>query len=279
MKSMSNLYALGAVILWASLALSSARLAHLPPFLVLGVAFLIGALPALVSLRRAFVSWRVLLIGVAGYYGYHFFLFSALRLAPPVEANLINYLWPMLLVLLTPLFFKEARLRATHWFGAFVAFMGCVLLLGGQSTTMSETALWGYLCALGAAFTWPLYSLIMKRQGETSTLSIAGICLVSGLLCWPTHFIFEARVVPVSSDWPLLIWLGVGPFGVAFYLWDLALKKGDPRVVGALSYLTPVLSTLGLVLFTGARPGAPTWGALLLISLGAILGSLKSRGV
>ena len=273
------MYALGAILLWASLALSSSKLAHLPPFFVLGIAFLIGALPVLVYWQRAFPPLNVLCVSVAGYYGYHFFLFTALRLAPPVEANLINYLWPMLLVLMTPIFFKEIKLTLFHWLGACVAFGGCILLMQGNETVQSPHALWGYLCAVGAALSWPFYSLIKKKLPATPTITIAGVCLVTALLCWPTHFLFEPTAHANAEDWYLLIWLGIGPFGMAFYLWDMALRNGDPRIVGALSYLTPVLSTLGLVFFTGIKPPWTTWMALVLITLGAVVGAWRSKRV
>lgn len=276
---MSTLFAIGAILLWASLALSSAKLSHLPPFFVLGVAFLIGALPVLLNPRKAFPPRTVLLVGVAGYYGYHFFLFTALRLAPPVEANLINYLWPMLLVLMTPLFFKESKLTIFHLLGAGLALVGCVLLMQGKESGEGQSATLGYVCAVAAAFAWPLFSLTKKKLPSTPTITIAGVCLVAALLCWPTHYLFEDPVSLRTGDWYLLVWLGLGPFGLAFYLWDMALREGDPRIVGALSYLTPVLSTVGLVFFTAVHPPWTTWTALGLITLGAAVGAWRSRPV
>lgn len=277
--NLSYLYATAAIVLWASLALTSARLAHLPPFFVLAIAFIVGGLPALWWPRRAFPPLRGLALGVAGYYGYHFFLFTALKLAPPVEANLINYLWPMLLVLMTPLFFRDFQLTRFHLLGAVIAFAGCVLLLQRENTAQGGEVWWGYTCAVGAALTWPTYSLAKKLLPPTPTLTIAGTCLVTGVLCGLTHWVGEAAATPVGVDWYWLIWLGVGPFGLAFYLWDLAIAGGDPRVVGAISYLTPVLSTVGLVSVAGLAPPWTTWVALVLISLGAAVGAWRSRSV
>lgn len=272
-SSLPILAGLGAIVLWASLALSSAKLAHLPSFLILSVAFLLGGLPVLFYGKKAFPSRWALAVGVAGYYGYHFLLFTALRLAPPVEANLINYLWPMLMVLLTPLFFRSAKLTVYHFAGAGLALAGCLLLLQGSTEGNYPSATWGYVCAVLAAFAWPIYSLTKKKIGDSSLPSIAGVCLTTGLLCLPTHWLTEPATSIALNDWPLLLWLGVGPFGLAFFLWDWSVHHGDPRVIGALSYLTPVLSTLAMVVFLGIHPPLSTWCALGLILGGAILGS------
>jgi drug/metabolite transporter (DMT)-like permease len=274
---MQSLLALFAIILWASLAMTSSLLAGIPPFLQLAVAFGIGGLPTLFYGRRAFPPLGVLVLGVAGFYGYHFFLFSAFKLAPPVEANLINYLWPMLMVLLAPLFFREAQLKLAHIVGAALAFMGVVLLIVGRDLEFSAKNWWGFALALLAAFTWPLYSLLKKKAPSVDAITTAGVCVVAAALSAVTHLVVEPRVIPNAQEWWLLLWLGVGPFGAAFFLWDVAVKRGDPRVIGALSYLTPVLSTLLLVFVAGVAAGPLTWTAMLLMSVGSLVGAWASR--
>src|SRR4029450_3374120 len=94
--------ALGAILLWGTLATFGVALAHLPPLFLTGCALTIGALPGVARLRQWRVRATTLLLGSGGLFGFHFLLFLALRNAPPVEANLVNYLWPLLIVLLTP---------------------------------------------------------------------------------------------------------------------------------------------------------------------------------
>jgi drug/metabolite transporter (DMT)-like permease len=74
-----------------------------------------------------------------------------------------------------------------------------------------------------------------------------------------------------------LLFLGLGPFGLAFYFWDSATRSGDSRVLGALAYLTPVLSTLGLVFFAGKDFTWMSFLAMFLITGGASLGLLDFR--
>ena len=61
------------------------------------------------------VSWPLLALGVYGLFGFHFLLFISLRLAPPVEANLVNYLWPLGIVVMAPLFLNEGTLAMALW--------------------------------------------------------------------------------------------------------------------------------------------------------------------
>lgn len=272
----SILAALGAILLWASLAMTSKLLAGIPPFYQLTIGFLVGALPVVTG-ARAFPPLKVLGLGVAGLFGYHLFLFTAFRLAPPVEANLINYLWPMVMVLMAPLFYVHAHLSRWHFVGAGLALLGVVLLMSFQRVSFTPATVAGYLSAAAAALTWPVYSLLKGRTPQVELRTTGGICLVAALLSLATHLTLEVTPTPTEREWWLLLWMGVGPFGAAFYLWDFAIKKGDPRVIGALSYLTPVLSTVLLVFVAKQSASPATWVAMFLMTLGSLVGGRVSR--
>lgn len=262
------------IVCWGSLATFGNLLLHLPPFYVLGVTFLIGSIPGFFRFKEMFPPFKILLLGVAGYFGYHFFLFYAFRFAPAIEANLINYLWPVIMVLLTPLFFREAKLKSYHYVGAILSVIGCIVLVSGQLEVIRAENIKGYLLAFGAAVTWPLYSIGKKKLPATKVWVIASFCLISGILSFITHLLIEPRVVLQLNDALLLLIMGLGPFGIAFYCWDIALREGDSRVMGALAYLTPVLSTLGLILFAGQTMSSSTFIAMILIISGASAGLL-----
>jgi len=270
------LFALGAIALWSTLALLGLKLARVPPFLLVGIALVLGALCGArgISLR---VRPSILILGVYGLFAYHFCLFLALRLAPPVEANLVNYLWPLLIVVLSPLLVPGTRLRPRHVAGALLGFGGAALLVSGGRLGFSGEGLAGYLLALAAAVIWSTYSLLTKRMGEFPTSTIATFCLVSGALALACHAALEPAYVPSGRELPYLALMGVGPMGAAFYLWDRALKAGDPRVVGTLAYLTPLLSTLMVATFGGGRLGPASAVAMALIVGGAALGTWPRR--
>jgi drug/metabolite transporter (DMT)-like permease len=264
--------ALGAIGLWSTLAALGIKLKHVPPFLLVGVALLIGALAGVRGLRLRGTRPLVLLLGVYGLFAYHFCLFLGLRLAPPIEANLINYLWPLLIVLLSPLF-AGARPEARHIGGALLGFGGAALLVTGGRFGFQRDAAAGYALAFAAAVIWSTYSLLTKAIGHFPTSTVATFCLVSGVLSLVCHAIFEPWYVPEARDLPYLLWIGLGPMGAAFYLWDRALKRGDPRLLGTLAYLTPLLSTLLIACLGEGRLTVESFAAMALIVGGAAIGT------
>lgn len=277
-----------AILIWASLALLTVLSGRLPPFLPLSVALLTaGALgllwsvrrcggwrPALDRLRQPWLAWA---LGVGGLFGYHLCYFVALRLAPPVEANLLNYLWPLLIVLFSGLLPGE-RLRWFHLAGAALGLVGTALIVlgvadGSENGAATGRAYGGLAMALLAALTWSGYSVLNRRFAGVPTEAVAGFCLAGGLLALPCHLLFESPVTPTPGDWLVMIAMGLGPVGGAFFVWDHGTKHGDIRVLGALAYLAPLLSTLSLVLI-GVRQ--PDW--LLLLSCLLIVGGAALAG-
>jgi len=270
-----TLCALAAIALWATLASLGVALAHVPPFLLTGLALLIGSVPSWPLAR----SWRIpastLLLGVYGLFGFHFLLFVALRSAPPLEANLVNYLWPLLIVVLAPLLLPGMRLRPVHVAAAIAGFAGAALaIVGGQRIAGGLS--WGYLAAAASAFVWATYSLLTQRVAHFPTAAIGLFGLVSGLLALACHALLEPSVALTTRDWLMIVLVGLGPLGAAFFFWDAALKRSDPRRIGLLSYLTPLASTLLLAATTG-RP-LTLWLALAaLLIVGAAGVGMRTR--
>ena len=276
----SGLSALAAVVLWASLAALATLLPNIPPFLKTGIGLLVGSLMALplakFDLKKLRVSWRTLALGVYGLFGYHAALFIALQTAPSVQANLVNYLWPLLIVVLAPLFIRSSRLSLRIILAAIVGFTGAAVavLSGGAGTGGFEI---GYLFALIAAIVWATYSLGTKVTAPFPTAAVGVFAFVAGALAICAHFLFEPAIAIEMSDWSLLVLLGIGPLGAAFYFWDFAIKHGNPQQLGLLSFLTPLLSTALLVAVTGEE-----FSPLLILSAalniaGALLGREKTK--
>ncbi len=275
--SRAHLSALAALALWGSLAAMVLRLRSVPPFFLLGTSLIIGGL---VGLRRhsfRALTPRLVLLGLWGLFAYHLCLFLGLRWAPPVEANLLNYLWPLLIVVLSPVFLTGVRLAARHLAGVVLGFAGAAWLVAGGLANFSLDGFGGYLLAVAAAVIWATYSLLTRRCGGFPTASVAVFCLLSGALALAGHVMLEPRYLPGWDEVPFLLVIGLGPLGASFYLWDYALKRGDPRTIGTLSYLTPLLSTL-LIWLTGQGPltGRTALAGVLIVS-GALLGSWRSN--
>ncbi|MBI5595524.1 MAG: EamA family transporter [Elusimicrobia bacterium] len=262
-----------AIALWSTLATLTVRLAGVPPLLLAGCALTIGGLVGLPRRRDWRVAPRVLALGVYGLFAYHFVFFKALRLAPPVEANLVNDLWPLLIVLLSPLFDPARRLTGRHAAAGLMGFTGAALLVGGAQASFAPEHAAGYAFALAAALIWSTYSLASSRLTAVPTGAVGLYSLVSGLLALLCHALLEPRHAWSLGEVPLVLAMGVGPMGFAFYAWDDAMKRGDPRVVGVLSYFIPLASTLLLAAFAGGRLGPGVWGAMALIVGGGLLGA------
>src|SRR6478752_5818028 len=252
---------LGAIGLWGALATLSVLAGPIPPFQMVAMTFAIGAAIGIVRARARGFAWvelvrwpgKVWLLGVGGLFGYHALYFAALQLAPPAEANLVNYLWPLL------------------------GFAGVALLAAGRGVSFAGTYALGYALALGCAFAWSLYSVLSRRFGETPTDAIASFCAAAAVLSLACHLLFEPTVWPATPvAWLAVLALGIGPTGGAFYLWDHAVKRGDIRALGALSYAAPILSTALPVLCGLAPATLSLLLAALLVTAGAALASLSS---
>lgn len=276
--SVSFFYALTAIALWSGFAILAVRLGGVPPFLLVGLALCIGGLCGVPRWREWRVSGTALLLGCYGLFGYHFCLFLALRYAPTLEANLINYLWPLLIVLLSPVLLPPVRLETRHWVGGLLGLAGCLLIvLGKGSLSVSGRYAGGYALAALAAVMWASYSLLSRRIVPPSPTGAIGVfCLVSGGLSLLVHALLEPAYRLSGPEWGWLVLLGLGPMGAAFFFWDAALKRGDARAIGTLAYLTPLLSTAWLALFGAGRLGWQAALALVLILGGAWLG--RGRG-
>ncbi len=273
-----------AVLLWSLLALFTVATDPVPPFQLNAICFAIGGVAGLIwvansgnldQLRR--VSWRVYAFGTLGLFGYHAFYFSALRLAPPAEAGLIAYLWPLLIVLFSGLLPGE-RLRAGHVAGALAGFAGAALIVAAGLTGVSAGALPGYGLALLCALTWSGYSVLSRRLGATPTAAVAVFCLATSALSLAAHLAFETTAWPQGlQGWAALIGLGLGPVGLAFYAWDVGVKRGDIQLLGTASYAAPLLSTLLLILAGMAEPRREILVAAVLITAGAVLAARSGR--
>ncbi|WP_373050115.1 aromatic amino acid exporter YddG, partial [Thalassovita aquimarina] len=265
-----------AVLLWALLALFTVGTAPTPPLLLNAICFGIGGALGLVWTiasggvpRLRSVPLRVYAFGTLGLFGYHALYFSALRLAPPAQAGLIAYLWPLLIVLFSGLLPGE-RLKPGHFLGGIIGFLGAALIIQGGGSGFDAAALPGYLLALGCALTWSGYSVLSRRVGTAPTESVAVFCIATAILSVLLHLAIEDTVWPQGAiGWGSALALGLGPVGLAFYVWDIGVKRGDIQLLGVSSYAAPLLSTLALVGFGIAAPSWTLGLAAVLITGGA----------
>jgi drug/metabolite transporter (DMT)-like permease len=279
-RRLATLVGFTAVLMWSLLAFLTAATGRVPPFQLTAIAFAIGGaigfawLGARGRWSDLWQPWQAWLLGVGGLFGYHFFYFTALRSAPPVEASLIAFLWPLLMVVLSA-FLPGERVRWFHVAGAALGLAGTVLVVTrGEGFTLDAQFLPGYAAAFVCAVVWSTYSVMSRSLAEVPTGAVAGFCLATALLSALAHILLEETVWPASgSEWLAVVALGLMPVGAAFYVWDYGVKHGDIQVIGASAYAAPVLSTGVLIAAGFAEPTLAIAGAAVLIAGGAALAS------
>lgn len=278
MKLRATLTGFAAILIWSFLALLTAASGKMPPFQLSAICFAIGSVPGIVVLilkpeRLTLLRQpaKVWIVGIAGLFGYHFLYFTALRNAPAVEAGLIAYLWPLLIVVGSALLPGE-RLRWYHVTGAIAGLAGTILIVGRNGFHFEGAYAIGYCAAFLCAFTWSGYSLLTRRFDAVSTDVVTGFCLATSVLSLACHIGLETTIWPETIlQWIAVVGLGLFPVGAAFYAWDYGVKNGDIQILGAASYAAPLLSTLILTLFGFAEPSWGIAGACLLVTGGAVL--------
>ena len=274
----ATLIGLSAILMWSLLAALTVATGRIPAFQLAAMTFAIGALVgflswigrpgALGALRQPPLAW---IVGVGGLFGYHALYFLALRFAPPAEAGLLNYLWPLLIVVFSSLLPGE-RLAPHHVIGALLGLAGTVLLFAGNgASAFAPGQVPGLAAAFVAAFVWAAYSVMSRKLKAVPTDAVAGFCLATALLAALVHGLVEVTVWPDTMAWLAITALGVGPVGAAFYAWDLGMKRGDIRVLGAASYATPLLSTSFLILAGFAKASTNIAIAAVLIAGGGLI--------
>ena len=274
--SRPTLIGLGAVGIWSTLAVLTAMTGAVPPFLTTALTFAIGGATLLgVALLRG--TWRramptpiSLALGVFGLFGDSALYFAALKHAPPADANLIHYLWPLLIVLFAALL-PGGRLRLRHVLGALLGLCALLLLVGGKIGAGTTSGAWlGYGFAFLGALVWASYSVISRLVAEVPAESIGVTLLICTGLATGCHLAFEPAIWPAGLwEWAGIVGLGVGAMGLAFFFWDIGMKQGDVSFLGVASYAAPVLSTLAMIVVGRAEASPALLGACLLIVLGA----------
>lgn len=227
--------------MWSALALFTAASGAVPPFQLSAICFLIASLIGLSVMLRQPSRFRVLrqpikvwALGLFGLFGYHFLYFTALRNAPAVEAGLIAYLWPLLIVVGSALLPGE-RLTWKHIVGALMGLAGTALiLLRGAEGGLGGGSFIGYGAAILCALTWSGYSLLSRQFGETPTDVITGFCLLSAVLSLLCHLALETTVWPGSANqWLAILGLGLGPGACWAGFLCLGLWRQERRYPGS----------------------------------------------
>lgn len=274
-----------AILLWSSLALFTTQASGVPPLLLLTLTFAVASLLFFIvyMIKGQLVSsWQrtpILAKAMGGlcFFFYHFCYFYAFQHAPPVEAGLIAYLWPLLIVLLAGITGGN-KLLWTHLIGAIVAFIATGIMLqsrrhGLNDSDIQATPL-GYAAAFACAFIWSGYSVANRRFSTVPSSAVLWYCLITTILAGTAHLLLETSDWQFSAGtWIAVVGLGFGPVGIAFFCWDVGVKHGNLSLLGVLSYTAPALSTAWLGLFGNQTLTHAQIIACLMITASALFAS------
>ena len=189
---------------------------------------------------------------------------AALQQAPPLEATLLIYTWPLLVIIFTTIALRQ-RFHLYHLLAGVIGLTGVAVLLLGRGLALPGLQLLpGHAWALASALSWSVFSAVSARFPARSNSFLGIVFLLSALINGAIWFLYRgAPAAPMHSLWI------AGPaalfFALAYGMWDFGMKHGNAQLVGVISFLTPVLSASYLVLLGRAAPTPHLALSLLLI--------------
>jgi drug/metabolite transporter (DMT)-like permease len=196
----------------------------------------------------------------------------AVKLIPPEQVEIIYYLWPIMTIVVSALFF-ETKKPIAPILSAFLGLAGVYILLfddGGLYMTGLEFSD-GYLFAFAAALAWVCYSLF-ARYNPRIPMEMNGMwCGLSALACIGIHLYFEHTVMPTLYEWALMAFIGVFILVFSLKMWAMGMRHGHFNILTVFSYMTPLISVLLLMLFEKTPFRSTILLACQLIILGGLL--------
>lgn len=282
---MAYLYLAVPILLWAATPLLVTELSLAMPVFEINFLATAFSVLTLAVTCTAFGKWRhlrkhslkdyrtMILMGVTGIFPYTTLYYLAFSLAPASAGNIniINYLWPIWILILSIFLLKEPlTLRKTA--GVLLSFVGVFLIVsGGTLVSFQVDNIPAYLSAGCGAFFWALFSVMSKRR-DFDALSSMLIYSVSALVCFfLVAVFFSSMVVPSAKSWILLFLLGGCVNGFGYLFWILALRTGNTATIANAVYLTPFVALIYLFLFKGYPITPPQLIALALILAGPLV--------
>lgn len=284
----ARLLALTAVILWSTAATAFAiTLRYVTPYLLvlLSSTVSLGFLSLLLLVRRRSMGFRIqrpqgaALRGLLNPFLYYLVLLEAYDRLPAQAAMVINYLWPIVLVLLSAPLLRQ-RVTGRVLAAAGLCFAGVAVMAFGGGSTLGPLALPAVGLALLSTVLWSLFWLLtLKRSGDPVAALAGGFAfgvlylLAAGIL---GGGLSGLRGIPWQGLVGVL-WVGLFEMGITFVVWLRALSLADSTAdVGSLVYLTPFLSLVLIGTAAGERVSPWTVVGLVLVVTGIAFHGWKS---
>lgn len=273
-----------ALIFWALAAPFVVKIKTLPIFetlsIVFSVSFIFSAAKLTVCKQWSKLKqpWILGIVGFVGIYGNDVLYIAAFQNAPAAHADLINYLWPIIVILLTG-FLPNEKLTFRHLFAAASGFAGIYVLIGHGHTGFNHDYLFGYFLALMDALVWSAYTLLARHYGKSPVEIIGIYCGIGAIFSIIIHLNLETFVIPSTMQWIILMSMGLVTQCLAYFFWDFGIKKGNFKMLTILSYGNPVLSVFFLIMFGMADLSSELFIACFLVTIGGAIGIIPWQRV
>ena len=279
------LYALGAILCWASLpAATGSGLAGLTSEELMFFSFTSAAIYLYLqdiiltrSLSIFIPDLKVTLLGVWGIFLYHYVYYQALSRAPLAEGAILATTWSFWIVVFSSLL-RFKKLKAAIFVTAIVGMIGAGLVISsGKNLNFNPEFLKGYLLALLCGIIWSSFSVALSHvpiKREPMTIFTFYAAILSALL----YLVTGPHVLPSQSALFSAIYLGCVPLGLSFFLWNRALTGGNLVIIGFLSYFTPPLAVFMVAIIHGEKISFQVLIGMVII-IAAAVGGKMSLGV
>ncbi len=285
----SLMYGIGAVLIWSTLAsvvksvvtsipnLEALAISSLIAFLTL---FFLNLQSGRLKHLRDYSARRYLHmigLGLIGMFLYSAFYYLGLSQLSSQEACILNYLWPIMLVLFSVLLLHE-KLTVLKFLAMICSFVGVVVLSAGGGKVAGNHLL-GVISCVAAAALYGLFCVLNKKTGYDEMISMMVIWLATAAASAGSGLVPETWVPIVGKQWIGMLWNGVMVNAMAYLFWALALKNSSNTAATAnLAYLTPLLSLFVSALLLHERITLHALLALCFILGGIVIQNLKNRG-
>lgn len=274
--------AMAAVILWSTLSpVTKIVLNTLPNMEVLCagsfVAFLFLLILNLIKGNfKRIRDWKakdymtVCGLGFLGLFLYSALYYYGISVLPAQDACIINYLWPLMIVIFSIFVLKE-KMNYRKAVAVFVSFIGVVLVATkGNFTKMDMTNLKGIISCVGAAVCYGIFSVYNKKKAYEQNVSMMFFFGVSAVFAGICSLLTEERIPIASKQFLGILWIGVFVNAIGYLCWCLALNKGETAQISNLAYITPFLAMVLSHFMLGEELSIWSFSGLVLI-IGGIL--------
>lgn len=216
-------------------------------------------------------------LGFVGLFVYSALYYFGLTQLTAQEGCILNYLWPLMLVLFSCLFMGE-KLTPLKVGALLSSFLGIVILSAGGGGKAGGNALLGMASCIGGAVCYGLFSALNKKAAFDQNICMSVVWLITAVCSLIAGLMTETWVPMTGGQWMGMLWLGVVVDGLAYLLWALSLEgAANTAAIANLAYLTPFLAVIVSAVFLkeGFQPRALI--ALVFIVGGILVQSLFDR--